>query len=175
MLRYLSGTVARQNKRKYWVYREDVRWTTRTKALVATGVVAVLIAACGNGSPAAVHHGPTAIPVPGSKIDSSALCRTYFGSPATVANEFGVASLKLTHSGPERLRSYNACYCYYNNGLLFTMTTHGWSSQNNYGVWASDGKSGNVYVYASMVMPPHIPQNIHAWLRSAAARAKPSK
>lgn len=50
------------------------------QALDAIGVVAVLITACGNGSPAAVHDGPTAIPALGPKTDSAALCGTYFGS-----------------------------------------------------------------------------------------------
>jgi hypothetical protein len=138
------------------------------------------MAACGSGTPSAVKHGPTALPPPEAHTASSSLCKTYFGSPLTIAKEFGAASLKLTGSGPEQGRPYSIFDCEYirpgsdKEGLLLALTTKDIPTDSSgMGGNLHVGKAGRIYAYANTPLNEPVPQNIQVWLQKAAARAKP--
>jgi hypothetical protein len=96
-------------------YAGRMRRASRTVALVAVGIVGALLSACGNGSATSmersakpVDHGPAALP--SRSHASPSLCRTYFGSPASIAKEFGVASLERV---PRIYSNYGRIVCQY--------------------------------------------------------------
>jgi hypothetical protein len=165
------------------IYRDEVSRMIHT--LIAAGVTAILMTACGNGRPAAVPHGPTALSPPGSSITYPSLCKAYFGTPAAVAKEFGMPSLRSSFSGLGPGRVCSTFQCGYlgsgptgrRNGVTLTLSTHELSTRDvSFSVYV--GKAGVVYAYAApdpFSTLVHVPQNIQVWLQKAAARAIPPK
>lgn len=160
-----------------------MRQATRTGALLTANVVGELMAACGSGTPSAVEHGRTALPPPRAHTAPSSLCRTYFGSPASIAKEFGAASLKPTSSGPEPQHAYSIFQCSYlgpgptrdRSDSALTMTTRDFSTDNNF-EQTYVGKAGDMYAYAApdQFTNFHVSRHIQVWLERAAG-AKSTK
>jgi hypothetical protein len=165
-----------------------MRWATRTGALVAVGIVGAMLAACGTGSSnsverssSSVEHGPTALP--SGAHASPSLCRTYFGSPTSIAKAFGVASLELVPQVYSRdgkivcqyLRPGPTGDGAYNDGLRLTLAAG--ADMSSCCEHEADAKAGAVYAYAgSSDRYFQVPtQTEQTWLQGAAARATPPK
>lgn len=147
---------------------------------IATGVVGVLLAACGNGSANSVERGPTPLPS-GSESDASvSLCRTYFGSAAAVAREFGVATLQQVPFWEFQVGRHHSSdgtiMCKYlrpgttGDALVLTLTTH--LDIPSPGPFA-EAKAGAMYAYAFTNNPNiHGTQTNQRWLQKVAATTK---
>jgi hypothetical protein len=165
MTRHLGD--APTNKWTAGAYAGRMRRASRTVVLVAVGIVGALLSACGNGSATSmergakpVDQGPTALPS-GSHASPS-LCRTYFGSLASIAKEFGVASLERV---PQIYSNYGRIVCQYlrpgptkdyNEGLFITLA--GGPNMSSCCEHEADAKAGAVYAYAVSSDPSiHVP------------------
>lgn len=166
-----------------------MRQTIRTGALVSVGIVGAFLSACGNGSATLVENGLS--PLPSGSHALPTVCRTYFGSPATIAKVFGVATLTRVPFWESLggrtyfLQVYSSAgkiMCKYqrqgttgdgsNDGLFLTLTTHVQFSSGD--VPVAQAQSGAVNAYAYTADPRiHDSPTIQAWLQRVAARAKP--
>lgn len=175
------------------------KWATlvtmarRLGALAAVGLVcAFALASCGvHGSIAIparripIQHNPVTLPAARVLVISPSLCGATFGSPASIAREFGSKSLKLTVSESEPNVPFSFFQCAYKGpggreGPLLALTTHAVNDDCNGCGSVYDIKAGLIYADYSPPGGPasdseSAPRNIQAWLRKTAARAIPAQ
>lgn len=165
--------------------------------LIGLVIVATALFASGGGQAGAANAGYP-IPLPSGPGASPSLCETYFGSPATIAKEFGVKSLI-----PTKITDYSNDQKYVGRALSFrgSLTCayrrlgpkgdHSHSSADaplNLELSTDNDESisgvccmafaqaGKVFAYVETGNPTiQIPENVRPWLHMAATRAVPPR